>query len=132
MHPIDKLIGKPFANGGRGPDNYDCWGLVCEIFRIHGINLPDYKISCEEASQIDNEIQIQRKKWHKCADEIPIPALVVMRFNQVMFCNHTGVYIGNGKFIHTAERMGVHIDRINSPAWRRKIEGFYVPGWLDG
>lgn len=132
MHPIDKLIGKPFVSGGRGPDNYDCWGLVCEVFQVYGIELPDYKINCEAVSQIDSEINIQREKWCRCEGDLPIPALVVMRFNQAVFCNHTGVYIGNGKFVHTAEKMGVHIDRIDSPAWKRKIEGFYVPGWLDG
>ncbi|GMB00240.1 NlpC/P60 family protein [Pelosinus sp. IPA-1] len=132
MHPIDKLIGKPFVNGGRGPDSYDCWGLVCEVFKMYGIELPDYKISCEDVSLIDGEINEQRNRWCRCEGEPPVPALVVMRFNQAVFCNHTGVYIGDGRFIHTAEKMGVHIDHIDSPAWRRKIEGLYVPGWLDG
>lgn len=132
MPAIDDLIGKPFENGGRGPDNFDCWGLVLEIFRRYGIELPDYKISCEEASQIDNEIHKEKKDWLRCEKEIPTPALVVMRFNEVVLCNHTGVYLGYNRFIHTREKIGVNIDRIDSPAWRRKIEGFYVPGWLNG
>ena len=28
-------------------------------------------------------------------------------------------------YIHTRERIGVNIDRISSPAWRRVIVGFY-------
>lgn len=133
MLQIDKLLGKPFVNGGRGPDNYDCWGLVCEVFRMYGMELPDYKISCEDVSRIHNEIDVQKQYWSRCeTGEIPTPALVVLRFNQAIFCNHTGVYIGDGRFIHTAEKMGVHIDRTDSPAWRRKIEGFYIPGWLNG
>lgn len=128
MNSITELLGKPFSNGGRGPDSYDCWGLVCEIFRMYRAELPDYKISCKDASRIHHEIDIQRKYWSRCeTDKIPTPALVVIRFNQTVFCNHTGVYIGEGKFIHTAEKLGVHIDRIDSPAWRRKIEGFYIP-----
>jgi cell wall-associated NlpC family hydrolase len=125
----DDLIGIPFKDGGRNKAGYDCWGLVCEVFRRIGIELPDYKISCEDASRINQEISIQRKEWRRCEGPIPVPALVVIRFNEVEFCNHTGVYIGNGRFIHTREKIGVNIDRIDSPAWKRKIEGYYVPGW---
>ena len=39
--------------------------------------------------------------------------------------NHTGVYVGNGKFIHIRENVGVCVDRVNSPAWKKQIEGFY-------
>lgn len=34
MTEYDKLnayVGKPFSPNGRGPDSYDCWGLVAEI-----------------------------------------------------------------------------------------------------
>ncbi len=130
MTDLSDLVGKPFADGGRGPDAYDCWGLVCEVFKRYGIELPDYKISCEDASRIDNEIDSQRRQWRRCEGEIPAPSLVVIRFNEVVFCNHTGVYIGSGRFIHTREKIGGNIDRIDSPAWRRKIEGFYIPGWI--
>lgn len=127
MLAVDDLIGIPFVDGGRGPDAYDCWGLALEVFRRSGINLPDYKISCTQASRIDQTIESERDFWQRCDEVLPIPALVVLRFNEVLFCNHTGVYVGAGKFIHTREKIGVNIDRLESPAWRRKIEGFYVP-----
>ena len=126
------LIGLPFREGGRNKyEGFDCWGLVLEVFRRHGIELPDYKIGCMEASKIDNAIEENRPQWVKCdPNDPPVPSLVVIRFNQGQLCNHTGVYIGNGQFIHTRDRIGVNIDRVDNPAWRKRIEGFYIPGWV--
>ena len=119
------LIGVPFVDGGRDPAvGLDCWGLSREIFRRCGIELPDYKISCEDASRIDKEFK-EQKSWRRCEGEIPVPALVVIRF--AVYCDHTGVYIGQGRFIHTRKEIGVNIDRVDSPVWKKCIEGFYVP-----
>jgi len=123
---IEDLIGLPFIDGGRDPNiGLDCWGLSTEIFRRYGQQLPDYKISCENASLINCEVNKQKPFWRRCEGEIPVPALVVIRFT--VFCDHTGVYIGQGRFIHTRKEVGVNIDRIDSVAWSKRIEGFYVP-----
>ncbi len=37
----DRLIGKPFERGARGPDFYDCFGLLTAIFSGCGIDLDD-------------------------------------------------------------------------------------------
>lgn len=124
----DLMINGRFKDGGRGPVEFDCWGLVREIYKRYGIDLPDYTISCEDASRIGAEIEKNRPLWVRCEGEIPVPALVVIRYGSE-WCNHTGVYIGNGRFIHIREKAGVNIDRIDSIAWKNKIEGFYVPGW---
>lgn len=124
---LDDLIGLPFIDGGRDPAvGLDCWGLSTEVFRRYGISLPDYKISCEDASRIHSQVNEQRPFWQRCEGEIPVPALVVVRFT--VFCDHTGVYIGQGRFIHTRKEIGVNIDRVDNPAWSKRIEGFYVPG----
>ena len=123
---LDDLIGLPFIDGGRDPAvGFDCWGLSTEVFRRYGIELPDYKISCEDASRISSQIDEQKPFWHRCEGEISVPALVVIRF--AVYCDHTGVYIGQGRFIHTRQEVGVNIDRIDHPAWAKRIEGFYMP-----
>ena len=125
MHRLDDLIGKPFADGGRGPELFDCWGLVIEVMRRHGISLPDYQISALAFDRIGEEIERQRPIWKRLDGPID-PCLVVVRFNSS--CpNHCGVYLGSGQFIHAREKAKVCIDRINSPAWAHRIEGFYVP-----
>jgi cell wall-associated NlpC family hydrolase len=120
------LIGLPFVDGGRDPTTgLDCWGLSTEVFRRYGVDLPDYKISCEEASLIHSKVNKQKQFWRRCEGEIPVPALVVIRF--AVYCDHTAVYIGHGRFIHTRKGVGANIDRVDSPAWAKRIEGFYVP-----
>ena len=119
------LLGKTFVNGGRGPEKYDCYGLATEVFRRFGIELPDYRISCEDASLINQTVESERNQWISCI--VPqVPALVVLRFNSHLY-NHVGVYIGDGKFIHTAKKTGVRLDRISDLYWKHRIEGYYVP-----
>lgn len=127
MLQIADLIGKPFRDGGRGPDDYDCWGLAVEVFRRAGIDLPDYQISCEASADVDQQINTQRHEWARCAGEIPVPALAVFRDRGL--CTHVGVWLGGGRIIHAFERTGVAIVRADHPYWRSRIEGFYVPGW---
>ncbi|MDR1977214.1 MAG: C40 family peptidase [Synergistaceae bacterium] len=132
------LIGKPFIDGGRGPDGYDCWGLVCEVFRRGGIELRDYRdfnLSCYDSEGFCGLFEKESLRWtrHEPPD-IPVPAVVTIRFNHPIFVNHVGVYVGGGKFLHTREKTGVCIERLDSPCWRHKIEGFYTPegGHNDG
>ena len=126
---INDLLEAEFKDGGRGDGFFDCWGLVKETFHRFGTELPDYKIHCHAAGEINAAIDGNRGGWQEIPkEEIEnhVPCLVVMRFNQAHFCNHVGVYLGNRRFIHIAEKMGVGLDSIDMPYWKRKIEGFYI------
>ena len=35
MDWLDNYRGKRYRDGGRGPDEYDCWGLVREVRHVH-------------------------------------------------------------------------------------------------
>lgn len=40
---IDSFIGLPYREGARGPEAYDCYGLVAAVFRaVRGVELPDF------------------------------------------------------------------------------------------
>lgn len=40
---LDDYIGLPYREGARGPDAYDCWGIVAEVLRAaRGWSLPDW------------------------------------------------------------------------------------------
>lgn len=46
MTSLDDFVGLPYREGARGPDAYDCYGLVAAIFRgLRGIELPDWYAS---------------------------------------------------------------------------------------
>ncbi|MBP5359381.1 MAG: C40 family peptidase [Treponema sp.] len=43
MIDIQDMLGKPYSDGGRGPDSYDCYGVVLEGARRMGAELTDIR-----------------------------------------------------------------------------------------
>lgn len=125
---LDDLIGLPFSDGGRGPDSYDCWGLVREVYHRYGVTLPDYPISAVDAVKIGQQMARDAPDWVEVHDPLPVPCLVVIQLSCGSWANHVGVHIGNNQFIHAYRTTGVVIDRLKK--WRSSIVGFYVTGWL--
>ena len=39
---VADLVGQPFKEGARGPNEFDCWGLVREVAKRSGTELPDF------------------------------------------------------------------------------------------
>ncbi|MCM0760660.1 C40 family peptidase [Sporomusa sphaeroides DSM 2875] len=122
---FEDLLGLPFVDGGRGPDKYDCWGLACEVYRRHGIELPDYRISAYDTRKIGQQITNSLPDYIEVKYPLPVPCLMAIRVNG-SYASHVGVYVGNGQFIHAYQPTGVVIDRIKR--WQSSIVGFYVPG----
>lgn len=125
MPAISDLVGKPFHEDAMGPDAYFCWGLAVEVFHRFGITLPDYRKNCES---VVNGVIANRDQWVRCAGEIPVPALIV--FTTAGICDHVGVFLGGGKFIHAHEAGGVTVVPTDHIYWKKRIEGYYTPGWL--
>jgi cell wall-associated NlpC family hydrolase len=128
MLDLNDLIGVPFKDGGRNKkEGFDCYGLAMEVYRRYGIELPDYRISCEDASRINQQVEETVPQWIEIKrDELIVPTMVVMRFNYGMLINHTGVFIGGDRILHTIRRRAVHVISINDDFWARKIAGFYI------
>lgn len=125
------LIGVPFKNRGRDvKTGVDCYGLVIEVFKRFGHNIPEYYADYDDTEAVNDLIVGKtsiKSNWQPVSiDELTVPTLLAIRFGVPKgVVNHTGVYIGNGRFIHIRENTGVCIDRINSPAWKKQIEGCY-------
>lgn len=133
------LIGVPFANRGRDvKTGLDCYGLVKEVYKRFGHDIPEYTADYDDVKKVNELITGKtsiKSNWKKVnIDVMPVPCLLAIRFGVPPgVVNHTGVYIGDGKFIHIRENIGVCVDRINSPAWKRQIEGCYeFVGDLNG
>lgn len=122
---FDDLLGLPFADGGRGPDTFDCWGLVVEVYKRYGVQLPNYPIENYKASYVGDMIKKEFPKWKEVEQTYPIPSVVLIQMSYESWANHVGVYIGNGLFIHAYKASGVTIARVKK--WRASILGFYVP-----
>lgn len=125
------LIGIPFKNRGRDiKQGLDCYGLVTEVYKRYGFDIPEYTADFDNVEKVNELITTKtaiKSNWERVdINSMPVPCLLAIRFGVPKgVVNHTGVYIGDGKFIHIRENTGVCIDRISSPAWSRLIEGCY-------
>lgn len=119
MIEYQDLVGKPYAYGGRGPEEYDCWGLVMEIYRRKGVELPDYERP-ESWSEVAKLMIQEKQAWTECGQ---IPGSVIhIRVGRDP--HHVGIYIGTNKFIHAHEgSQCVCVERITF--WERNIVGYY-------
>lgn len=112
------LIGKPFAYGGRGPDTFDCYGVVFEMHRRNGMDVPNYT-SPTDGVRIIAAMLSGANDWKetKCATG----AVLLMRIPGSM---HVGFVVDDFRFIHAWERSnGVCVERIHD--WRNRIVTCY-------
>jgi len=123
------LLGTKFTDGGRSKETgFDCWGLVIEIYRRHGIVLPEYTMAAYDDVSIAGVFtsEIETGAFVRVPDGLPAPAIVLMRLMCGQWANHVGVHVGNGRFIHICKGAGVAIERLDSLKWKSRIEGIYT------
>jgi len=118
----DRTVGKPFSYGGRGPDRFDCYGLVLYLYKnINGLDVTDYKTP-EGAKEIMSLMH----------SEIPLvfeesePHLGAMIYMRMARSSHVAYDLGDGRFIHVWENSGgVRIERAD--IWHKNIINYYKP-----
>jgi len=103
-------VGAPYADGGRGPDVFDCWGLVRAIYREHlGVDLPSYG----EIRAADLRAVARAMGAGKDA-EIWAPAKAPREFDVVIMRDgrggrrvvHVGVMVDATRVLHTTKTTG--------------------------
>lgn len=112
------LVGRPFVMGARGPDAYDCYGLVREMFRRTGKQVPDYSTERRDVATIA-QILSGIREWRKVEFAPGVMALFQMRT-----CLHTSFILPYDKMIHCWEQSnGVCVERFST--WQGKVIGYY-------
>lgn len=91
-------LGKPYIYSDEGPDSYDCSGLVYYSLRQAGVSVGRYSSASYS----------EYSAW------TPIYSLSECRAGDLLFyksdsnsnVNHTGIYLGDGTFIHASSSAG--------------------------
>jgi len=110
-------IGTPYVPGGRNPGGFDCSGLVQWAYKSVGINLPR---TAREQAVVGK--RITRVEDMRAGD--------IVAFHHPRRGYHTGIYVGDGKFVHSPRRRTrVRINSLDDPYFRttfmgaRRVEG---------
>ena len=120
---FDDLLDKKFKDFGRGPDEYDCYGLALEVSDRLGKYLPDYgSLASNAAKQIDTKVGTYKSQFEKVKK--PDKGDLVLIINGRYDC-HLGIVISRGVFIHIKKGRGVQQIRLDHPLYKSRIEGFY-------
>lgn len=125
-----QYIGKAFAEKGRGPDEFDCWGLVRQVYLDHcGIELPTYLEKYQSTNDRDILGEVigseSREKWSP-VDKPASFDVIILRMRGVPM--HVGVVTKPGFMIHCARNIGVVSERYDSLKWRCNVMGFVRHG----
>ena len=103
-----RFIGTPYVFGGTSPSGFDCSGFTQHVFAMLGIALP---------RTADAQYYAGR----------PTTGGIV-RGDLVFFQtyepgpSHVGIYLGNGKFVHSSSH-GVMVSRLGDSYWRSRYIG---------
>jgi len=121
------LVGGKFVNGGRDVRvGLDCWGLVMEVYRRYGMELPDFTVDAFAFKAIDALASgaVRDKTWEEVWEpgDKDVPLVVLMHMHPV-FITHVGVLVGRGRILHTTRDTGVVISR--TVGMNSQIVGYY-------
>ena len=104
-------IGTPYVPGGMSPGGFDCSGFVCWAYKSVGVNLPR---TAREQSVVGTRINN--------VEDMQVGDIVAFRHPRRGY--HTGIYVGDGKFIHSPHRRTtVRINSLDDPYFKGTFLG---------
>ena len=106
-----QYLGVPHCMGGTTMKCMDCSGLLITVFASHGIQLPH---NSEEQARYGRIITVMENL--KKGDLV----FFIRSYKTSNFITHSGICIGNNKFIHTSTGDGVTITSLNDPWWNER------------
>lgn len=124
---LSRFVGIPYIDKGTDPaKGLDCWQLVKHFYAaVLGKTIPDYMAFYESSKDMEEAskcIEQAIPSWLRV--EAPqLGDVLVFRILQKPW--HTGIYIGDGKMLHTDEGHGSVIEPIDSMRWKNRLYGAY-------
>jgi hypothetical protein len=107
-----RFLGLPYTWGGTSSYGYDCSGFVQMLCRRRGKFLPR---DAQPQADWSGSVAVEKKDL--------APGDLLYFGNSARHITHTGLYLGNGKFINatTWQTPAVQIDELDDPHWTRLL-----------
>jgi hypothetical protein len=114
---VKPLIGLPWVSGARGPDSYDCWGLVWFVYNtIFDISVPSYQyVNSENLLAVTREIDRVTSGPDWIEIDRPIHGCAVgMSSNKSI--HHVGIWLDfdGGVILHSRDHANVIVQSLRS------------------
>jgi cell wall-associated NlpC family hydrolase len=103
------LLGKPYRNGAKGPDTFDCSGFVYYVYTRFNVAVP---VSTAGLNKTGYEVS---------RDEIFPGDLAIFRISSEY---HVGIMINRLEFVHASKSRGVAIDSVDATYWKKYFSHF--------
>ena len=118
---VRDLVGCPYKVHGRSKEEgFDCYGIDIEVLKRGGIDIPDIDYEHPEEYESVFLEMLKRVEYRKVNKP---KKLTVIVFKVRGEPTHTGIYLGEGLFIHSTKNVGVIIEPLHR--WEKRVEGYY-------
>jgi cell wall-associated NlpC family hydrolase len=105
-----QYLGVPYVFGGTTANGFDCSGFTRHVYRAVGVNLPR---TADDQFEVGRPVAYSRLQ----------PGDMVFFTTYASGASHSGIYIGDGKFISATSSRGIAIDSMNSSYWGQRYIG---------
>ncbi len=108
-------VGKPYALGGKGPNSFDCSGLVYYCYKRAGYNIPSTTKKLKKTGKkVSGKLKFKKLKkgdilFFKIGKLFGRP-------------NHVGIYIGNREMVHASPTKGVVKVYLDTEFWKKHFK----------
>lgn len=121
MHWAARHVGIPYSDLGRGPDSFDCYGLIQMVLdREFGIRMDD--LHNEKVGHIDPRDLRRRISQTVRVTEPRDGDILMFKMPRGW---HVGLYVSRSRMLHTCSPDPSRVSRIDEAPWESRLVGVY-------
>lgn len=127
---VNKYVGIPYKDRGRGFDGVDCYGIVRLAMPEFGKHPPEYLENYSTFTDLPNRaLVINRSLLDGSWTPVPMLSDVVpgdmILFRIINIPCHVGLVVADGRMLHCQKGTNSCVERYTGPAWIRRFYGAY-------
>jgi cell wall-associated NlpC family hydrolase len=125
---IARYVGIPYKPNGRDLDGCDCYGLLALVlwreFHCYVPPVEPYPSAPDLTTEAAARLSEDERIWLPCMAPDPEPGDALL-FRVAGLPVHCGLYVGDGRFLHTQERCNAVAERMDGTRWRLRLHAIY-------